>query len=130
MDEQYFEQYFIVYEKILRHPELSRFEALLISEIMRYPEGCYKSAHSLAGLLRSDKRTIQRTIRSLLERGWVTILPDTSNKQLRYLYATPKEAQIGPLFDYVQKAESAQAEKRKKAVKNLIKQTADDLFAG
>ena len=130
MDEQYVEQYFIVYERILRHPELSRFEALLISEIMRYPNGCYKSSNNLAILLRTNKRWINRCLKSLRIRGWVTILPDTSNKQLRFLYATPKETPIGPLFEYVQKAESARAEKRKKAVKALVKETADGMFAG
>jgi hypothetical protein len=124
------EQYIKVYEWILTHPELSRFEALLVSEIMRWPSGCYKSARSLADLLQSNKRHIQRTIKSLRKRGWVTILPDTSNKHLRILYATPKEPPVGPLFEYVQKAESARAEKRQKEVKALVKETADGMFAG
>jgi DNA replication protein DnaD len=124
------EQYIKVYEWILRHPELSRFEALLVCEIMRWPEGCYKSSQRLADLLRTDKRYINRTIKSLRKRGWVTILPDTSNKQLRILYATPKEPPLGPLFEYIQKAESARAEKRKEEAKALVKKMADDMFAG
>jgi hypothetical protein len=124
------EQYIKVYEWILRHPELSRIEALLVCEILRWPEGCYKSAQSLADLLRSDKRTIQRLIRSLRKRGWVTILPETTDKHLRILYATPKEPPLGPLFEYTQKAESARAEKRKKAVDTLVKKAADGLYAG
>lgn len=124
------EQYIKVYERILRHPELSRLEALLVCEVMRYPEGCYRSAKSFADLLRSDKRTIQRTIKSLREREWLTMLPEIKDKHLRILYATPKETPLGPLFEYIQKAESARAEKRKKAVKALVKQTADDMFAG
>jgi len=123
------EQYIKVYEWILRHPELSRFEALLVCEIMRWPEGCYKSSQRLADLLGTDKRYINRCLKSLRKRGWVTILPD-KEKQLRILYATPKEPPLGPLFEYTQKSESSQAEKRKKAVKALIKQTADDMFAG
>lgn len=124
------EQYIKLYEWILRHPELSRFEAMLVCEIMRWPAGCYKSAQSLADLLQSNKRHIQRTLKSLRKRGWVTILPDTNNKHLRILYATPKEPPLGPLFEYTQKAESARAEKRQKEVKALIKETADGMFAG
>ena len=124
------EQYIKVYEWILRHPDLSRFEALLVCEIMRWPEGCYKSAQNLANLLGTDKRYIQRTIKSLRKRGWVTILPEIKDKQLRILYATPKEPPIGPLFEYIQKSESARAEKQKKAVKDLVKKAADDMFAG
>lgn len=124
------EQYIKVYERILTHPELSRFEALLVCEIMRWPEGCFKSAQSLASLLGSNKRHIQRTLKSLRKRGWVTILPDTSKKQLRILYATPKETPLGELFEYVQKAECAQAKKRKKDAEALVKQAADNLFAG
>ena len=124
------EQYIKVYEWILRHPDLSRLEALLVCEVLRFPEGCYQSAQSLAELLRSDKRTIQRMVRSLKKRGWIAILYDTKNKKLRILYATPKEPPLGPLFEYTQKAESSRSERRKKDVKALVKQTADDMFAG
>ena len=123
------EQYIKVYEWILRHPDLSRLEALLVCEVLRFPEGCYQSAQSLAELLRSDKRTIQRMVRSLKKRGWIAILYDTKNKKLRILYATPKEPPLGPLFEYTQKAESARSERRKKEVKALVKKTADGMFA-
>lgn len=124
------EQYIKVYEWILRHPELSRLEALLICEVLRWPEGCYKSAQSLAELLRSDKRTIQRTIKSLRKRQWLTLLPETKDKRIRIIYATPKEPPIGPLFEYVQKAEDSRAKRKQKKVKALVKQTADSMFAG
>lgn len=124
------EQYIKVYEWILRHPELSRLEALLVCEVLRYPDGCHQSAESLAQLLRSDKRTVQRMVRSLKKRGWIAILYDTKNKKLRFLYATPKEPPLGPLFEYTQKAETARSEKRKKDVQALVKKTADGMFAG
>lgn len=99
------EQYIIVYEWILRHPELSRLEALLICEVMRWPNGCYKSSAQLAKLLKSDPRSIQKTIKSLFERKWLTVLRESKNR--RILWATPKEPPIGPLFDYQQKAARA-----------------------
>lgn len=102
------EQYIKVYEWILRHPELTRFEALLVCEVMRWPNGCYKSSQSLADLLRSDQRTIRRTIKSLCKRQWLAILREGKNK--RMLWATPKEPPIGPLFDYQQKAARAMIE--------------------
>lgn len=110
------EQYIKVYEWILRHPELSRLEALIVCEIMRWPNGCYKSSAQIAKLLKSDSRTIQRTIKSLFERKWLTMLYES--KQKRYIWATPKEPPIGPLFDYQQKAARA-----------MIKQTANKLSA-
>jgi len=124
------EQYIKVYESILRHPELSRLEALLVCEVLRYPDGCHESAESLAQLLRSDKRTVQRMVRSLKQRGWIAILYDASNKKLRWLYATPKEIPVGKLFEYAQKAEKSRAKRTQKNVKDLVKKTADSLFAG
>lgn len=109
------EHYIKVYEWILRHPELTRLEALLVSEIIRWPNGCYKSSRSLAKLLKSDTRTIQKIIKSLYKRGWIALLYE--NRQKRILWATPKEPPIGPLFEYQQKAAQA-----------LLKQTASTLF--
>lgn len=120
------EQYIKVYERILRHPELTRLEALLVCEVMRWTAGCHKSSQSLAKLLKSDKRTIQRRIKSLEKRQWLTLLPD-DNKQMRILYATPKEIPPGPLFDYAQKAKKAIAEHQKKEIRAMIKTTAKNL---
>jgi len=99
------EQYIKVYEWILKHHELSRLEALLVCEVMRWPNGCYKSSNSLAKLLKSDTRTIQRKIKALEKREWLAVLRD--NKNRRTIWATPKEPPVGPLFDYQQKAARA-----------------------
>ncbi len=103
------EQYIKVYEWILRHPDLSRLEALLVCEVMRWPNGCYKSSHRLARLLKSDTRTIQKKIKSLQKRQWLAVLKESKNR--RYIWATPKEPPIGPLFDYQQKAAKAMIKK-------------------
>lgn len=99
------EQYIKVYEWLLRHPELSRLEALLISEVMRWPAGCYKSSAQLAKLLKSDTRTIQRKIISLQKREWLAVLHP--KRQHRIIWATPKEPPTGPLFEYKQKIAQA-----------------------
>ena len=96
------EQYIIVYEWILRHPELTRLEALLICEVMRWPSGCYKSSASLAKLFKADQRTIQRLIKSLRRRDWLAALHDRKRNE-RILFATPKEPPQGPLFEYKNK---------------------------
>ncbi len=95
------EQYIKVYEWLLKHPDLSRLDALLISEVMRWPAGCYKSSAQLAKLLKSDARTIQRKIVSLQKREWLAVFHP--QKQYRIIWATPKEPPIGPLFEYKQK---------------------------
>lgn len=100
------EQYIKVYEWILRHPELSRLEALIICEVMRWPYGCYKSSVSLARLFKADPRTIQKLIKSLRRRAWLAALHDR-NRNERILYATPKDPPAGPLFDYQQNAAQA-----------------------
>ena len=100
------EQYIKVYEWILRHPELSRLEALIICEVMRWPYGCYKSSRSLSGLFKADPRTVQKAIKSLRRRQWLAVLPDRKKNE-RILYATPKDPPEGPLFEYQQKAAQA-----------------------
>lgn len=90
-------RYIKVYDCILTHPELSRLEALLICEVMNWPEGCCKSSRELADLLRSDKRTIQRIIKSLHKRQWLAVLRESKNK--RMIWATPKELPLEPLFE-------------------------------
>lgn len=120
------EQYIKVYEWILRHPDLTRFEALLVCEVLRWPNGCHKSADSLARLLRSNKRWIQRTIKSLEKREWLAVLQDG---QLRLLYATPRDPPIGELFAHLEKTKQAMAEKRKKEIMKLLRKTADRMSA-
>lgn len=100
------EQYIILYEWILRHPELTRLEALIICEVMRWPSGCYKSSASLAKLFKANSRTIQRCIKSLKKRQWIAILYDRKKTE-RFLYATPKDPPPGPLFEYQKKASEA-----------------------
>lgn len=95
------EQYIIVYEWLLEHPELNRLEALLICEVMRWPKGCYKSSSQLGKLLKADARTIQRKILSLQKREWLAVCH--IRKQFRVIFATPKEPPPGPLFEYRQK---------------------------
>jgi len=111
------EQYVKVWYYLLKHPDnLSRLEVLLISEIMRWPNGCHKSSAQLAKLLKSDTRTIQRKIKSLCskEKGWLAVL--YPQKQHRVLWATPKDPPIGPLFEY-----------QKKSTEAMIKRTAAHL---
>lgn len=108
------EQYIKVYEWLLKHEELNRLEALLVSEVMRWPKGCYKSSAQLAELLNSDPRTIQRKILSLQKRGWLAVLHP--KKQHRIIWATPKEPPAGPLFEYQQKSTQAIQNKRQKQV--------------
>lgn len=106
MAEQYTEQYIKVYEWLLKHPDdLTRLEAMLISQIMRYPNGCHQSSANLAKLLKSDTRTIQRKIKLLFKRKWLTVL--RTKKQHRLLFATPKEPPAGPLFEYQKKSTMA-----------------------
>lgn len=104
------EQYIIVYEWILKHPELTRLEALIICEVMRWPNGCHKSSGSLAKLFKSNTRTIQRAIKSLRKREWLAMLPDKKKRE-RTLFAYLKEPPAGPLFDYKQKASKAMIKK-------------------
>jgi len=106
-------QYIIVYEWLLRHPELTRFEALLLSEIMRWPiRGCHKSSRSLGRLLRADARTIQRTIKSLKGRQWLAILWE---KNRRYIWVTPKDPpKDTKIQDYKQKAVQAMIQRTAK----------------
>jgi hypothetical protein len=113
------EQYVIVYEWLLRHPELTRFEALIICEVMRWPSGCHKSSASIAKLFKSDTRTIQRIIKSLRLRQWLAILPDRKSQE-RTLFATPKEPPLGPLFEYREKT-------MQKITKALIERTSKQL---
>ena len=104
------EQFIIVYERILRHPDLTRLEALIICEVIRWPSGCYKSSRSLARLFKSNHRTIQRLIKSLRQREWLAALHDRKRNE-RILFATLKEPPVGPLFDYQQKATQAMIKK-------------------
>jgi len=107
------EQYIIVYEWTLRHPELTRLEALLLCEIMRWPSGCLKSSRSLARLFKTDPRTIQRLIKSLRQRQWLAILPDRKKNQ-RTLFFTPKDPPEGPISNYKHKVTKTMIEKTAK----------------
>ena len=109
------EQYIKVWQYLLEHPDdLTRLEVLLISEVMRWPNGCFKSSAQLAKLLKSDTRTIQRKIKLLFKKEWLIVL--YPQKQHRVLFATPKDPPIGPLFDY-----------QKKSTEAIIKRTAAHL---
>ena len=117
--------FIIVDEWILRHPELSRFEALFISEIIRWPNGCHKSSQSLAVMFKSDYRTIQRLIRGLVKKQWLAVL--YTDKQVRILYATPKDPPLGPLFEYKAKADKAIQKHNINLFSELKKQVADKM---
>jgi len=118
--------YIIVYEWVLKHPDLTCSEALLLCEIMRWPNGCYKSSNQLGKLLRSDTRTIQRRIKSLIAKQWIAVLPD-QKRNMRILYATPKEPPIGPLFEYKEKADQVIQKYMSKQAKELIDKAAENL---
>lgn len=113
------EHYIKVFEWLLKHEELSRFEALIVSEIMRWPDGCYKSSSQLAKLLKSDIRTIQRKILDLQKREWLAVLHP--RKQHRIIYATPKDPPVGPLFEYNQKSQIAILKRTASAIGSVPK---------
>jgi len=108
------------------HPDLSRNDALLLCEITRWGDsGCYKSSRQLAKDLKFHPRTVQRLIKSLYKRQWLAIFYE--HKQLRILYATPKEPPIGPLFDYKEKTEKVIRQHTKKQTSQLINQLSEKI---
>lgn len=123
---EYIEPYIKVFEWLLKQPDLTRLDALLISKIMRYPEGCWISSQKLGELLGANRRTIQRRINHLQSKGWLAVLQEY-NKSFRYVWATLKEPPIGPLFDYNQKAEEQMQKQRAKNARFMISQTAKQL---
>lgn len=111
------EYYIKVYEWLLTHPELTTLEALIVSHIIRWDKnGCYQSNAELGKLFKKHPRHIQRIIKSLVKRGWLAPLYPT--KYDRFIWATPKNPPIGPLFDYKQKSMQAIS---KKTVNHLAK---------
>jgi len=91
------ERFFVVYEWIFQHPDLSHFEAILICYILKYPNGCFESSNHIAKHLNSAPRVIKRYIKTLIAKGWVTCLYESNHR--RILYATPKYPGPGPLFE-------------------------------
>lgn len=120
------EKYIIVYEWLLRHPELTAVEALIVSHIVRWGKsGCFQSNASLGRLFKKHPRQIQRMIKDLVRRGWLAPLYHT--KQKRVLYASLKKPPLGPLFDYQKKATEEMNRKRALTAKKLIRQTVEEL---
>lgn len=123
---EYIEPYIKVYEWLLRQPELTRLDALLLSKIMLYPAGCWISSQKLGELLGANRRTIQRRINELQKKGWLAILPEY-NKSFRYVWATLKEPPAGPLFEYSEKAENEMQKQRSKNAQAMIRNLAKQL---
>jgi hypothetical protein len=98
------EPYIKVYEWLVRHPELTRLDALLISKIMQFPCGCWISSFNLGGVTGAHWRTIQKKLKALQKKGWVAILPDEGSNK-RIVWATLKKPPLGQLFDYNEKSE-------------------------
>lgn len=116
------EQYIKVFEWILRHPELTALEALIVSHVIRYGiNGCFQSNATLGRLFKKHPRQIQRIIKLLTRKGWLA--PLYPKRQERIIYATPKEPPLGPLFDYKQQIKQT----INNAIQDMIKQTAKNL---
>jgi len=123
---EYIEPYIKVYECLINHPELTRLDAMLISKIMLFEQGCWISSNNLGLLCGAHIRTIQKKLVALQKKGWVAILPDHSTKR-RFVWATLKETPAGPLFDYNEKAEKEMEKQRARNVKFLVRETAKQL---
>lgn len=123
---EYIEPYIKVYEWLLRQPDLTRLDVLLISKIMLYPSGCWISSQKLGELLGVHKRTIQKRINELQAKEWLSVLPEY-NKPFRYVWATLKEPPIGPLFEYSEKAEQEMQKQRAKNAQRMIQKLANQL---
>ena len=78
--------------------ELTLLEAALVCRVLRWGEnGCYESSRTLARLFKSDPRTIQRTVKRLVQDEWLAALyPDPWH---RVLFINPSRLNPGPLFD-------------------------------
>jgi len=114
-----FEPYIKVFEWLLKHPDLSMLDALLVAHIMRYDlKGCYHTNEQLGLLFKRSPRHIQRAIKSLVKRQWIAPLYVTSFN--RILWASPKEPPIGPIKDYKEKV-------MPKLTQSLIQRTANQL---
>jgi len=116
---EYIEPYIKVYEWLLRQPDLTRLDVLLISKIMFYPSGCWISSQRLGELLGVHQRTIQKRVKELQRKGWLAILTEY-NKSFRYIWATLKDPPIGPLFDYNEKAEIEMQKQRARNARFMI----------
>lgn len=123
---EYIEPYIKVFEWLLRQPDLTRLDVLLISKIMRYPLGCHISSQKLGTLLGAHRRTIQRRINELQAKGWLSVLPEY-NKPFRYVWATLKDPPVGPLFEYSEKAEKQMQKQRARNAQFMIQRTAKQL---
>jgi predicted transcriptional regulator len=122
----YIEPYIKIYEWLLRQPDLTRLDVLLISKIMQYPSGCWISSQKLGVLLGVNKRTIQRRINKLQSKGWLAVLPEY-NKNFRYVWAVLKDPPIGPLFEYSERAQKKMQEQKAKNAKSMIHKVAEQL---
>ena len=117
------EPYIKVYVWLLQQKELTALEAILLSKIMQYPNGCWISSRNLGRLCGAHWRTVQKKIVELQRKGWVAVLPNNINGR-RYVWATLKDPPAGPLFEYNEKSE---VQRRKLEVKNLIYTTAKQM---
>ena len=122
---EYIEPYIKVYEWLLKQPDLTRLDAILISKIMQFPNGCWISSKNLGLICGAHLRSIQKKIAALVKKGWLAKLTDEESNR-KYVWATLKEPPIGPLFDYMENAEKQmQKQKARNArfmIQNLSKQ--------
>jgi len=124
---EYIEPYIKVYEWLLRQPDLTRLDVLLISKIMVYPAGCWISSQRLGDFFGVHKRTIQKRINVLQAKGWLAVIPEY-NKPFRYVWATLKEPPLGPLFDYQERTREIIRERKAKIQIKLINSMTKSLF--
>jgi len=116
----YIEPYIKVYVWLLQHPELKPLDAIVISQIMQFPTGCWISSNNLRKLFGIHKRTVQKKIVELQKKQWLAVLPEEQSNR-RFVWATLKDPPIGPLFDYGEKAEEAMRGLRAKNARYMVK---------
>jgi len=120
---EYIEPYIKVYIWLLQHPELKPLDAIVISQIMQFPAGCWISSNNLRKMFGVHIRTVQKKIAELQKKQWLAVLPeDCSNR--RFVWATLKDPPAGPLFDYNEKAEKGKQKLRTKNAQFMIQKTA------
>lgn len=117
------DRFFVVYEWIFQHPELSHFEAILVCYVLHFPKGCFESSNHIAKHLNTAPRVIKRYTKVLIQKGWLSCLYESNHR--RILYATPKYPHPGPLFEQAE----MQGKNRQKELSRQVRNLASGLAA-
>ena len=86
-----------LFDWVAQRKDLTILEKVLISKVLRFADnGCYESSANLAKDFGLDRRTVQRSVKDLIQKEWLIVFYERKPK--RTLYIAPDKLKAGPLF--------------------------------